>query len=561
MKDMTPRQFVTEYKKNGSIRAVSRTTGASYGLCRRRYVRAVADGLMDPIPIIGGKPNRDRKGPGKEPKMRPPVAEGSIRAMHTPGMGVPPKGEVRRHLFTCAQNNTKLHGAFWRNLHVLADHYGADIHVSRFTYVKAGLGARGDKAQLVRKDDTMGGGVDMWWSPDLKSYLSDERLEVAPGLVWCGEMNILPTAVNPLSGLEAYTGRKSSVFPHVKIAMQSVPSGKYEATKLVYTTGAVTIRNYIQRKAGLKADFHHCYGALLVEVDSDGDWFCRQVNADDRGTIYDLDVRVRQGELQEGDWVHAVTWGDVHVADLDPVVKETAWGDGGMLDILRPKEQHMHDVLDFRSRSHHEIKDPHVMFAKFKSGVEDVEKELLSAGSFFVVAKRDWCGTVVVDSNHHDHLGRWLREQDARKDPVNVQFWLAVQSRVYDVLNAGEELNYLREGLLAAGWVGIDDVVDRFLGQDESYVVCGSIECGMHGHHGTGGSRGNPRQFARMGRKANTGHTHQAGIVNGVYTTGTCSILHPSWVRGPGAWTHSHIVTYLNGKRTIVTMWNGKWRA
>jgi hypothetical protein len=33
------------------------------------------------------------------------------------------------------------------------------------------------------------------------------------------------------------------------------------------------------------------------------------------------------------------------------------------------------------------------------------------------------------------------------------------------------------------------------------------------------------------------------------------------YTKGPSNWTHSHIVTYTNGKRTIVTIYNGKWRA
>lgn len=557
---MTPKQFVSEYKRYGSIKAVGRQNNIPYSSVRRVYQRAVEEGLMEALPV-GRKNIRGGNDKSAQDKpTTPPKPEGSVRAMHTPGMGVPPTGEVRRHLFTSAQNNTKIHKAFWKNLHALADHYKADVHVARFTYMKSGLGARGDKANIDTGDSSRRS-IDMYWEKDLLPYLSDDRLEVAPGLVWAGEMNILPTAVNPLSGLEVYTGRKSSIFPHTKIAMGSVPSGKYEATKFMYTTGACTMRNYIQRKAGLKADFHHCYGALLVEVDDQGNWFCRQINGDDNGTIYDLDLRVRAGKVKAGRWVEAITWGDVHVADIDKAVRDLAWGEGGMLDTLHPKEQHMHDVLDFRSRTHWELKDPHLMFSKFLTGMEDVRMEVYQVGDFLVNAKRDWCKTVVVDSNHHDHLGRWIKEQDGRKDPINVQYWLDVQSRVYGLLAGHEYVDYFREGLIASGWEGIDHAVDRFLEQDESYVICDSIECGMHGHSGSNGARGNPRQFARMGRKANTGHTHQAGIVDGVYTGGTCASLNPEWTKGPGSWSHSHIVTYVNGKRTIVTMWNGKWRA
>lgn len=33
------------------------------------------------------------------------------------------------------------------------------------------------------------------------------------------------------------------------------------------------------------------------------------------------------------------------------------------------------------------------------------------------------------------------------------------------------------------------------------------------------------------------------------------------YAKGPSSWTHSHIVTYPNGQRTIITLYAGKWRA
>jgi hypothetical protein len=73
--------------------------------------------------------------------------------------------------------------------------------------------------------------------------------------------------------------------------------------------------------------------------------------------------------------------------------------------------------------------------------------------------------------------------------------------------------------------------------------------------------RGTPQALSRMGRKANTAHTHSAGIYNGMYVAGTSSALDMEYNKGPSSWSHSHVVTHLNGKRQIVTMWDGKWRA
>lgn len=555
---MTPKQFVKAFKKHGSIKAVARQTdGLTYHGARKLYLQAVEDQLMDPQPV--GRKSREQS---KTPE---PVIEGTVKALKTHSFDVPTKG-VRRYLFTCAQNNTKLFEPLWRNLLVLADHYDAQIHVARFTYIRSGLGARGDKAQFTKKETLYGGtGGDLTWDQRLDQFVSDERIEVAPGLVWCGEMNILPTAVRPLSGLEVYTGRRSAIFPHVKLAMESIASNANDPTKYNYTTGTITLRNYIQRKSGLKAEFHHCYGALLVEVDSDGDWFCRQINADSEGTIYDMDVRVHRSRLTTGNRVEAINWGDIHVDEMDPVVAKLAWGEGGMLDTLRPKYQFMHDVVSFMGPSHHNLRDPHVMFKRKLEDMSNVEDEFWRAGSFLIDASRRWCETVSVDSNHHHHVARWLKEQNGLRDPSNAEFWLAMNAQVYDSLRQRmREPNYLKLGIKLAGHRNIFKHV-RFLDEDESFVICpdaqGGIECGMHGDLGPNGSRGNTRTYAKMGRKMNKGHDHLATIHDGVYSAGTCSRLHLDWTPGPGGWSHSHIITYKNGKRAIATMWNGKWRA
>lgn len=550
--------FAKLYDENGkSIRAMTRILGISNRVVDRMLDEAIAAGCFKTLPPTS-------KTKTVEEKMVK-LTEGRVAPPKVRQFSRPAPGQVNRYIFTCAQNDTKIHSKLWENILALAEHYGAEVFVSRFTYMKSGLGARGDKAQFTKKGETLYGGDSLTWDPALDPYILDERAKVATGLEWCGEQNILPTKARPLSGFETYTGRSSGIFPHPKIAMESIASSRHEPTKFNYTTGCVTLRNYIQRTAGLKAEFHHVYGALLVEVDSDGDWFCRQLKGSNDGTIHDLDLRVKNGIVEKGDWVEAVLWGDIHVANLDTVVSDVAFGPGGILDTLKPKYQFMGDVLDFRSRSHHDIKDPHIVFHKHVWGLEDVEQELVDTGLFLADTRRPWCQTVVVDSNHHNHLGRWLKEQNGLKDPVNAEFWMRMQTRVLELIRqtGKPDCNYLREGLQV---VGADTDSIRFLDEDESFVICsrdgeGGIECGLHGDLGPNGSRGSSRNLSRSGRKANIGHSHSANIVDGIYQAGTFSILNPDYTRGPSSWSHSYIVTYGNGARFVGTVTNGKWRA
>ncbi len=106
----------------------------------------------------------------------------------------------------------------------------------------------------------------------------------------------------------------------------------------------------------------------------------------------------------------------------------------------------------------------------------------------------------------------------------------------------------------------------RFLGEDESFVVAkdkrgkGGVECGLHGDRGPNGARGSTRNLTKLGRPLNKGHDHKAGIDGKVFSAGACAIRLP-YMKGPSAHSISHIVTYKNAARSILTMWANDWRA
>jgi hypothetical protein len=110
--------------------------------------------------------------------------------------------------------------------------------------------------------------------------------------------------------------------------------------------------------------------------------------------------------------------------------------------------------------------------------------------------------------------------------------------------------------------VGLESGFVKFLLPDESFMVK-EVECGMHGHLGPNGNMGAPMNLSKIGVKATTGHTHVAGIYHGLFVAGTSSKLTKDWgyTTGPSAWTHSHVVLYPNGQRTIITVKDGKWHA
>jgi hypothetical protein len=102
----------------------------------------------------------------------------------------------------------------------------------------------------------------------------------------------------------------------------------------------------------------------------------------------------------------------------------------------------------------------------------------------------------------------------------------------------------------------------QFLKEDQSYTIANDIECGMHGHLGANGARGNAVQFSRMGKRSNTAHTHSATIRDGSWVAGVSASLDMGYNSGLSSWSHSHIITMPSGKRQMITQQaDGLWCA
>lgn len=460
---------------------------------------------------------------------------------------------VFRYILTSAQNNTNVWDKWWDNLLALREHYDAILLVSPFLYNEQEYR---DKRPGADISDAR---VPELYDPKVVPYLHAHRAELAPGLVFCGEMNILPTAVRPLSDLKTYTGHRSRIIPHVKVAMESLPTYGEPMAKFNYTTGTVTKQNYIQKKAGQKAAFHHTYGALLVEVNSAGEWWVRQLIADRNGTVCDLDIMVKDGVVTKGNRVEAINWGDIHVDEIDQTVHDMNWGPKGILDQLRPKYQFMHDTMSMYARNHHDQDDHHQMYQKYVDGRDSVEKELKDVVKFLSeTSYRPWCQTVVVDSNHDLMLTKWLKWANHKTDHVNAIIYLELELAKRKAILAHDKSFHLVE--YACRTLGVRKEI-RFLKPDESFLICKDIEAAMHGHDGPNGARGNPRSLAQVARRANIGHTHSAAIIDGLYVAGTSTPRKLPYTHGPSSWSQSDIVTYSTGKRTIITKVNGKYKA
>lgn len=471
-------------------------------------------------------------------------------------------------IFLCAQNNTFVHKRALMSLEVMAKHRGAQI-IAGATYYNRNSGSQTNNKERE----------DVWFDPLIRPYLKEASMRVCDDLIWEGHMNILPTAVDPLSGLDSYTKGDSGVFPHPKIRMKPLLRHSDELPRFLFTTGAITLPNYIPQKAGQKAEFHHVIGALYVEVDENGVSYPRQIHIEkSTGNFYDLDEYFTPDGVEHHKHraVASINWGDLHFEVSDPEVTEASFNisvnpetggfrtghrEDNMLDYFRPQYQFFNDTADFVIRNHHNVRDPHFRFKAFHTGKDCVKTSLHHVAKGLEALCRDSTQTVVVESNHDQALTKWLKNEDYKSDPVNAVFFLDRQLAYYKALERGDIGYHIFGDAMHSLNQNLTNLKITFLHEGQSYEVCG-IENGFHGHKGGNGARGSAQNFSKIGKKVNKGHGHSAIIIDGVYEAGTCSYIPLPYSEGsPTSWSHSHIVTYANGKRAIYTIKNGKWKA
>jgi hypothetical protein len=375
-------------------------------------------------------------------------------------------------------------------------------------------------------------------------YLDAGRHSVHKNMTIMSDYMIQPTATNPMSGLRGDTGDNSCIFGHPRVQMEMVPVLDGHAPKMMMTTGACTIPNYTESKAGKKGEFHHTLGFAIVEIKNKEIFFTRQVTATDDGDFNDIYYNVCDGDVSRNTTIDAAVLGDVHLGQTDPIViKNTV----KLFKKLKPKHTVIHDLFDGSSINHHESHDPIAQYHKEKSDGNSLKKEI----DYMI----NWLGTmrqynlVIVRSNHDDFVDRWIKGIDWKKN----------------VKNAMEYMDYTKVLLESKAPKGIipyiidehfDDI--KTLGRDQGFIVNG-WELGYHGDHGTGGSRGSLQQYRNLSTKTITGHSHSPGRKDGSLAVGTSTYLRMGYNQGASAWLNSHVILHEDGKAQHLNFIEGEF--
>jgi hypothetical protein len=443
--------------------------------------------------------------------------------------------DVKRYVITAAQNATPVFEPFLAALHSYCEHRNAELIVVPYRYHNP----TSHWSKAAQSSD--------WWAEELIPFLMNRRVPLGDHLLVLGDISIQPTASRPTEGLETMTGARSAVIAHPKLELVSVPTPQQALPKLLTTTGACTIPNYIQAKAGKKGEFHHTYGAAVVEITPSGGFHLRQINALKDGSFQELDYLYSSDVSPRKAEVEALIMGDTHVKFLDRAVVEATWGTGGIVPTLKPKVLVWHDVHDG--------------YAKHHAGHGNIERELRETFEF--ISSHAGPFNVFPYSNHPGWLSQWLAKTDPRLDLENITFWAETWKMVASTAKMGPGGAQARDAFTM--WA--ERMIPRstwercaFLNADDSFTIAG-IEVGMHGHLGPNGSKGHLEAFGKIGAKSVIGHSHSPGIKDGVYQVGTNSRLRLEFNHGPSSWLQTDALIYSTGKRTLINIIDGNWRA
>ena len=429
------------------------------------------------------------------------------------------------YIFTWSQNATPVHPGFWRALIALQNHRDADLNVIQGRYL--------NRTGMV--DRAHSKFADLWWVE------------------------------------ETITRGMSGILGHPKLAMKVIATPEGMPPKQLLTTGACTIANYTDSKAGMKGMHHHTLGATIVEVAPDGTFFMRQINATTDGSFIDKATQYNNdGTYEPAGRALAISLGDWHSGMTNPDVIAATFGiedsDGSMVAVLKPKELFWDDLIDFYGRNHHHQFDPFIGIGKSDGGAHawndmrlEIEGALWEVDNYTKVAIEAAGGhvqSIVKADNHGEAFTRYMRERNWKNDPVNAEFYLETALKITQQTKMTKIGVQYPEALAVWGKELCPDAI--FLTRHDRYAVA-DIECSFHGDIGPNGARGSINAFSKIGVKVIIGHTHTPGIENGAYQNGTSTYIPLGYTKGPSSWMNSHTVIYANGKRALITMVGNRW--
>lgn len=464
----------------------------------------------------------------------------------------------KRLIITSAANNTPVHEEFFSALITYKEEHDAELVVIPVRTNKTSA------EEVVQFHDESG--QELPYDPTILGYLTDNSIEYPQyNLKLLCSLKINSSIENPLAGLDPISMGWNLIVGHPQVQLKTLPRVHEVYPAIMTTTGCVTLKNYKNTKTGTKADFNHSYAAVVIEFDEGNVLHIRHLNFDEEtGCFYDLDrAYYRDGYTEALENAEAIITGDEHVMFADPQVVDATYGADGLVETLKPKYIVRHDVLDSYTFSHHHKKDSFLQYHKYSWGQNKLTEELNQAIEFLNETTPEYSKSVIIQSNHNEHIVRWLNECDPKVELWNAKLYHYLMWEMLEEIDSTGETPDPFELYCKNSERFLGDTLNEnisFLGRNEEFKLH-NVMLGSHGDIGNNGVRGSRKQFSILPTKSVIGHSHSPGIEKGCYQVGTSSNLRLGYNVGASSWHHAHCVIYPNGKRQLIFINYGKFRS
>lgn len=452
------------------------------------------------------------------------------------------------YVVTAAQNATPVHPEFWAILSYISEVRRAHRSVIPLRYKNPTSKWSGSQKN------------EEYWDEAVKPFLCNQRHHLNSNLTLLADIKIQPTASSPLTGAEAISLASSGIIGHTKIHTRSIATPQSAMAKLMMTSGACTVENYTDSRAGRIGEFHHSISAVLVEVVNGKRFHLRRLHYDAKTkSVTDLGIRYFKNRHERAPRALGLVMGDTHVDYVDPDVVRATFGENGIVKTCRPERLVWHDLLDGYSCNHHHGKNAFNRIAKRRAGADNVEAEVQRAIEFVRTYTPGDTESYVVASNHDDFLRQWVVNNDWREDPTNAVFYLKTALAMAEATQLGKFGTEYPSPF--PYWFERANVPRaRCLRNDESLLI-GGIECCYHFDKGPDGARGSIKNMRRIGVKTAGAHKHAPGEDEGASQAGTSTRLKAEYTSGPSSWLNAHVMINADGKRQLLVIVNGDYRA
>lgn len=371
-----------------------------------------------------------------------------------------------------------------------------------------------------------------------------------------GSLHLGASLENPLSGFDAMSKGYSLIVGHPQVQLKTLPRVAEEYPAILTTTGSISTRMYSDTKQGTKSNFNHSMSAVVLELGEGDVFFIRHLNFDEAtSSFYDIDKKYSLHEYTPSINATALVTGDEHVEHGDSeVLRATYTNSDSLLKTLSPRFLVRHDVFDGHSISHHHEKDTMMKYHKYVTQKNNVEAELDKTVKYLNDTTPPSSLSVIVQSNHNEHLQKWLNMCDPKTEPWNAKVYHKLMYQSLEAIEDGivpDAFQLYAEPRLNPNVI----FIDRNKGLDIH-----KISIGIHGDVGANGSRGSRKQFSLLPKKCIVGHSHSPGIEKGCYQVGTSSKLRLEYNKGASSWHHAHCIIHPNGKRQLIFIVKGLFK-